>query len=135
MHLVEQRGCAVLRMNPRGTTITADIYYQQLSHLADTIQQEGPTSLPEVMLLHDNARPHSANLTKNTIQEFGLEVIPHPPYSPDLEPSDFHLLRSLSNDLQGTSFPDVNVLRLLQLKTKITTGAESKNYPSVGRLL
>ena len=63
------------------------------------------------MLLHDNARSHSANLTKSTIQELGWEVIPHPPPSPDLTPSDFQLFCSLSNNLQETSFPDVNVLR------------------------
>ena len=62
------------------------------------------------MLLHDNSRLHSANLTE-TLQELGWEVIAHPPYSPDLVPSGFHLFRSLSNNLQGTFFPDENVLR------------------------
>ena len=96
---------------PQGATITADIYCQQLRRLADAIQEKRPTRLREVMLLHDNARPHSANVTKITIQGLGWEVIPHPPYSPDLAPSDFHLFRSLSNNLQETSFPDENVLR------------------------
>ena len=50
------------------------------------------------MLLHDNARPHFANLTKNTIQEMGWEVIPQPPYSPILAPLDFHLSRSPCNN-------------------------------------
>ena len=63
------------------------------------------------MLIHDNARPHSANLAKNTTQELGWEVIPHPPYSPDVASSDFNLFSSLSNNLQGTSFPGENVLR------------------------
>ena len=76
----------------------------------DAILEALPTRLREVMLLHDNACPHSANLTKNTIQELGLEVFLHPPYLHDLAPSDFHLLCSLSNNLQGTSFPDENVL-------------------------
>ncbi|KAJ4446277.1 hypothetical protein ANN_12972 [Periplaneta americana] len=93
------------------------------------------------MLLDDNAHPHSAYLTQNTIQEFGCEVIPHPPYSPDLAPSDFHLFRSVSNKLQGTSFPDENLMRSEHGLTSFTenhvisTGIESKNYSSVGRLL
>jgi hypothetical protein len=33
-----------------------------------------------------------------------LEILPHPPYSPDLAPSDYHLFRSLSNNLGGVSF-------------------------------
>ena len=49
---------------PRGATITADIYCQQLRLLEDEIQEKRPTTLREVILLHDNARPHSDNLTK-----------------------------------------------------------------------
>jgi hypothetical protein len=35
-------------------------------------------------------------------------VLPHPPYSPDLAPSDFHLFGSLKDVLHGTHFEDVN---------------------------
>ena len=30
--------------------------------------------------------------------------MPHPPYSPDLAPSDYHLFRSLKNHLNGKTF-------------------------------
>ena len=30
--------------------------------------------------------------------------MPHPPYSPDLAPSDYHLFRSLQNYLNGKTF-------------------------------
>ncbi|KAJ4433887.1 hypothetical protein ANN_16200 [Periplaneta americana] len=55
----------------RGVTITADIYFHQLRRLAHALKEKRPTRLREVMLLHDNACPHSANLTQNSIQEFG----------------------------------------------------------------
>lgn len=103
-------GVLYYELLPRGESITANVYCQQLRRLADAIQEKQPTRLGAVKLLHDNARPHSANLTKNTLQELGWEVIPHPPYSPDLAPSDFHLFRSLSNNLQGTSFPNEDAL-------------------------
>ena len=107
MHLVEQRGCAVLRI----VSSRCNHHCQQLKRLADSFQEKRPTILREVMLCRDNARPHSANLTKNTIQELGWVDIPQPPYSPDPAPSEFYIFRSLSNNLQGTSFPDENVLR------------------------
>ena len=40
---------------PRGVTITADIYCQQLRRLADEVQEKQPTRLRQLMLLHDNA--------------------------------------------------------------------------------
>ncbi len=46
-------------------------------------------------LLHDNAAPHTAKVTKETLESLGFRVLPHPPYSPDLAQSDFHLVRSL----------------------------------------
>ena len=64
----------------------------------------------DVMPLHNNARPHSANLTKNNIQELGCEAIAQPVNSPNLAASDFYLFRSLSNNIQGTSFSDENEL-------------------------
>jgi hypothetical protein len=47
---------------------------------------------------------HTANMTKAAIQELCWEIPPHPPYSPDLAPSDYHLFRLLSNNLHGISF-------------------------------
>ncbi|GFV89672.1 histone-lysine N-methyltransferase SETMAR [Trichonephila clavipes] len=57
-----------------------------------------------VLLLHDNARPHSAINTQNLIISFGWEQIYHPPYSPVLAPSDFHLFRHLKEFLGGKRF-------------------------------
>ncbi|UYV70886.1 K02A2.6-like [Cordylochernes scorpioides] len=42
-------------------------------------------------IAHDNARPHVANLTIETINKLNCKVIIHPPYSSDLAPSDYHL--------------------------------------------
>ena len=92
----------------RGVTITA---WHLLPATETSCRHYKKTRLCEVKILHDNARPHSDNLTENTIQELGWEIIPHPPYLPALAPSDFHLFRSLSNNFQVISFPDENVLR------------------------
>jgi histone-lysine N-methyltransferase SETMAR len=45
-------------------------------------------------------------MTKATIQELDWEILPHPPYSLDLAPSDYHLFCSLSSNLCGVSFDD-----------------------------
>ena len=43
-----------------------------------------------------------ASLTK--IRELNWGLIEHPPYSPDLAPSDYHLFRCLQNDLNHKKF-------------------------------
>jgi [histone H3]-lysine36 N-dimethyltransferase SETMAR len=45
-----------------------------------------------------------ALITKETIMELGWEELPHPAYSPDLAPSDYHLFRSIEHFLQEKSF-------------------------------
>ncbi len=37
---------------------------------------------------------------------FGWELLPHPPYLPDLAPSDYYLFRALSNSLRDVAFDD-----------------------------
>ena len=48
-----------------------------------------------VVLLHDNARPHTAARTQALLQKFRWDLFDHTPYSPDLAPSDFHLFSQM----------------------------------------
>nr|CAH7761651.1 unnamed protein product [Callosobruchus chinensis] len=59
-----------------------------------------------MVLLHDNARPHVANRTKDLIKSFRWETLDHPPYSPDLAPSDYHLFLHLKKHLGGQRLQD-----------------------------
>jgi hypothetical protein len=44
-------------------------------------------------LLHDNAPAHSSSAYSEFLAKRGIPVLSHPPYSPDLAPADFVLLR------------------------------------------
>ena len=59
---------------------------------------------PRILLLHDNARPHTARAMIEALETLKFEVLSHPPYSPDLAPSDFHFFPHLKRDLKGTHF-------------------------------
>jgi histone-lysine N-methyltransferase SETMAR len=52
-------------------------------------------NMAEMLLQHDNARPHTSLKTQEAITKFCWAVLPHPPYSPDLAPSDFCLFGDL----------------------------------------
>jgi transposase len=57
-----------------------------------------------VLLLHDNARPHSAAATVNLLNSWSWKILPHPPYSPDLAASDFHVFPKMKKHLRGQRF-------------------------------
>ena len=60
----------------------------------------------KVYLLPDNARRRVCKVAQEKLKQFRWTIVPHPPYSPDLAPSDYHLLRSLQNFLNGQEFRD-----------------------------
>jgi hypothetical protein len=44
-----------------------------------------------ILLLHDNTRPHTAYLTKAALATMGWKIMNHPSYGPDFTPGEFHL--------------------------------------------
>jgi histone-lysine N-methyltransferase SETMAR len=52
------------------------------------------------MTLHlDNCSIHRSRVTKDFMEQNGMRSMPHPPYSPDLAPSDFFLFPLIKNRL------------------------------------
>ena len=43
-------------------------------------------------LLYDNTRSYVAQQTQGKLNELKIETVLHPPYSPDLSPTDYHFL-------------------------------------------
>ena len=67
-------------------------------------KQPGLVNRDKPNLPHDNAYLHTANRMQFKILELDLETIYHPPYSPDLLPTDHHWFPNLDNFLQGKIF-------------------------------
>jgi histone-lysine N-methyltransferase SETMAR len=55
---------------------------------------------------HSNARPHTSLRTREDITKLQWTVLSHPPYSPDLAPSDYHLFGHLKDAIRGKRFED-----------------------------
>jgi len=97
----------ITEFRQRGHTVTSASYWTILTKLHAAIRWKRPGLLTkEVLLLHHNAHPHSANQTTATLRSFKWEVLQHPPYSPELAPSDFHMFGPLKHHLSGERFPD-----------------------------
>ena len=57
-----------------------------------------------VLFLHDNASAHQALAIQKKLAYLGFQYLDHPPYSPDLPPSDYHLFPGLKKQLKGHHF-------------------------------
>jgi histone-lysine N-methyltransferase SETMAR len=58
----------------------------------------------EILLLHENARPHTAAHTSETPKQLKWEATEHPAYSPHLALSDFHVFGPLKEASRGRRF-------------------------------
>ena len=56
------------------------------------------------ILLHDNAQPYTMACTNALIKHFNWEIFDHPPYSPNLAPSDYHLFTKMKAWLSTQRF-------------------------------
>ena len=103
----DQKGVLYYELLKPGETINGERYRTQLIRLKRAMAENRPeyaTKHEAIILHHDNARPHVAILVKNYLENSGWEFLPHPPYSPDLAPSDYHLFRSMQNAFSGIRF-------------------------------
>ena len=58
----------------------------------------------KVLFHHDNAPAHTSAVATAKLVELSYELLPHPPYSPDLAPCDFFLFPNLKKSLAGQKF-------------------------------
>ncbi len=105
------KGVIYWELLPENTTLNAIKYRAHLEKLETDIVKKGWFS-DKIYFQHDNGKPHVSKIVTEKIAEFGCKLLPHPPYSPDLAPSDYHLFRSLSNYLRGKNFKNEEVLKI-----------------------
>ena len=73
--------------------------------LKDILKEKGCEKFAKVVLfLHDNVPAHRAPATQKKLSYLGFQCLDHPPYSPDLVPSDYHLFPGLEKQLKGRHF-------------------------------
>jgi histone-lysine N-methyltransferase SETMAR len=109
----DMKGIVYFDILEPNTTITAERYSYQLEKVQEALREKRPTLVNRrgVVLLHDNAKPHTAKITMAKIKELDWEVLPHPAYSPDLAPSDYHLFRSLQHHTNGRKYENNDLLK------------------------
>ncbi len=59
------------------------------------------------LLHHDNATPHTGVLTLAALGENKIDMVAHPPYSPNLAPNDYFLYPEIKSRLWGRVFRNI----------------------------
>jgi histone-lysine N-methyltransferase SETMAR len=101
----DEKGLLLLEFMPQKTTITGQTYANTITALRKAIKEKrrGKVSAG-MLLLHDNAPVHMSAKSQAAIQQCGFQQLNHPPYSPDLAPSDYFLFRVMKKFLRGKRF-------------------------------
>ncbi len=101
----DEEGMVYQHAVEQGVTVTAVYYIDVLKKMLQHFQKKRPHKrVDEILLHHDNARPHVAHVVTEFLEEKGIETVPHPPYSPDLAPCDFWLFPEVKKALRGVRF-------------------------------
>lgn len=88
---------------PKKTTVTAHWYTTVcLPEVFKKVRERRPNS--RILLHHDNASSHKADLTKDYLKQMGVEKLDPPTYSPDLSPCDFFLFPTIKDKMRGLRF-------------------------------
>ena len=86
-------------------TITGAYYASLLDKLKTELAEKWPNLRKKKILFHRNNAPsHTSADATAKIHELRFELLDHPPYSPDLTPSDFFLSLHLKIALGGQRF-------------------------------
>ena len=98
----DQGGILLIDYLQRGRTINTEYYSSLLVQLKDILKKKCCGKVTKgVLFLHDNPWAHWALATQ---KKLGFHCVDHPPYSPDLAPSDCHLFAGLKKQLKGRHF-------------------------------
>ncbi len=98
----------------------SDIFCEILARFKESVRKKRPIlwrggfdgNTDRSLLLHmDNASCHVSAKSLAMIGESGIDMLPHPPYSPDLAPCDFWAFPYAKAKLRGRRFASIEALQ------------------------
>lgn len=105
-------------------TVNSEWYVREcLPKVFEAVTSKRPrTSTRGLLLHHDNASSHTAAQTLEFLHESSIQLVSHPPYSPDLAPCDFFLFPTCKTKLRGRRFetPESAVEAFLETIEELT---------------
>lgn len=92
-------------------TVNSEVYIQFLSAMQHKfVHERHSLGWKDMLLIHDNARPHASKMTMEFLASKGVQLMQQPPYSPDFNLCDrwlFGVLERARNHRDFTSSDDL----------------------------
>jgi len=96
-----QDGILFIDYLPRSETVNAEYYLPLLVQLKDFLRKNAYVSSPSCVFLEWKRPGLPGYCNQNKLAYLGFQRLDHPPYSPDLAPSHYHLFRGLKIQLNN----------------------------------
>lgn len=102
----DSEGVVLVDFLCKGQTMNGDYYAVLMLKLDNALKEKRAHKLlsGNLLLLHDNATVHKCHTVRSVISQCCFTELIHPPYSPDLAPSDYYLFPKLKLSLKGNKF-------------------------------
>lgn len=99
-------GFHIIDMMPKGNKYNSEYFIENiLTPLFNMKQQIWSQTTKRKLWLHlDNSQVLNSSACNEKYDQFGFKRVPHPPYSPDIAPSDFFLFGFIKDKLRGKKF-------------------------------
>jgi len=105
----DKDGILLVDYLPEGSSITGQYFANLFDQLKEAIKTKRRGKLTkEILFLQDNAPTQTSNVVAAKLNTLGFQLVHHPPYSPDLAPSDYYLFPNLKKHLKGHRFEDIS---------------------------
>jgi histone-lysine N-methyltransferase SETMAR len=124
-------GFPVIDALPTGEKFTALYFCDNIvPQIGEQRSSDARQKTGRKLVVHmDNATPHRAKLTKSRLKPLRLREAYHPPYSPDLAPSDFYLSGKQKGQMTASEFESPE--HLLATIRRLTNAISREELESV----
>ena len=114
----DSTGMIYMHWVPTGQTVNKEYYVEVLRGFRKRLRWKRPAlfKLGQWHFHQDNAPVHNSILVTDYLTKIGIETVPQPPYSPDLDPCDFWLFPKLKEKLRSCCYGIIEEMKEAVMK-------------------
>jgi len=121
----DSKGLIYTHIVARGVTINAAYIVEVLGTFLKHFKKKRPVMATQEWFFHwDNAPVHTTAVVQDWFTAHAIQLLDHPPYSPDLAPADFFLFKKVKEELAGLTLTQQSLKKTWEGVTRGITAEE-----------